>query len=73
MELKYQITGLDCANCARKIEKITNKMKNVETAEVRFVQNQLVMQVTNDFGAKDLKKLQNKITKISDAELIVED
>ena len=33
---KYNINNLDCANCARKIEEILNKNKELKNAIVNF-------------------------------------
>ena len=35
-EVKYLLKGLDCANCAMKIEKQLNKLPEIETAVVDF-------------------------------------
>ena len=35
-KIRFQITGMNCANCAKKIEKILLSQKNVKSAEVQF-------------------------------------
>lgn len=43
MELKYQLNGLDCANCAAKIERAIAKVDGVSKAQVDFMQASLAI------------------------------
>jgi Cd2+/Zn2+-exporting ATPase len=43
MEKKYELKGLDCANCAAKIEKNVRGIKGVEQANVDFVQQKMTI------------------------------
>lgn len=43
MEKKYELKGLDCANCAAKIEKNVREIKGVEQANVDFVQQKMTI------------------------------
>ncbi|MDR1093688.1 MAG: cadmium-translocating P-type ATPase, partial [Clostridiales bacterium] len=60
----YKISGLDCANCAAKIEKAVNGLQEVERAEMNFPAERLT--VTYADGA-DYKRAYLKIVKIVDS------
>lgn len=41
MKKVYSIEGIDCANCAAKIENKINKMKNIEEVNLNFMMEKL--------------------------------
>ena len=43
MELKFDITGMTCAACSARVEKVTNQIKGVEKADVNLLANQMVV------------------------------
>lgn len=64
MEKKYQLSGLDCANCAAKIEKAVTQLDHVKTANVDFVQTKLTIEAANqDFPTieTEMKAIVNKL------------
>ena len=44
MEKVYRLDGLDCANCAAKIERSVQQIKGVENAQVDFMSTKLTIQ-----------------------------
>ncbi len=52
MEYKFKLQGLDCANCANKIEQKVAKLKLVEEASVNF--NTATLIVTSSLSQKEL-------------------
>lgn len=48
MEKKYILQGLDCANCAQKIEDAVKKIPGVTNANVNFVQTELAFSCPNE-------------------------
>ena len=42
MEQYYKIDGLDCANCAMKLEKNIRKLEGIHTCEIDFIQKSTV-------------------------------
>ncbi|GHV02991.1 cadmium transporter [Clostridia bacterium] len=60
----YKIDGLDCANCAAKIEQAINKLSEVERAELNFAAGKLT--VTYADGA-DVKRAFLKLVKTADS------
>lgn len=64
MEKKYQLSGLDCANCAAKIEKAVTQLDHVKTANVDFAQTKLTIEAANqDFPTieTEMKAIVNKL------------
>lgn len=48
MELKYKLVGLDCANCAKKIEDKIGKLDGVKECSVVFATETIFITVNND-------------------------
>jgi len=44
MKKKFRLEGLDCANCAAKMEKALNKIDGVKEATVNFMTTKLVIE-----------------------------
>lgn len=59
-EVKYILQGLDCANCAMKIEKQLNKMSGIESAVVDFATLRCTIKYENyseEFEDKVIKRI----------------
>ncbi len=54
MELIYKIDGIDCANCAAKLERAIGKVKGVNSASLTFMTGRLVVNVTEESVEKDI-------------------
>lgn len=52
MELKYQLNGLDCANCAAKIERAVAKVDGVTKVQVDFMQTSLAISCDKENAEK---------------------
>ncbi len=63
MKKKYTIEGLDCANCAAKIEEALGKLDGVESARVSFLSEKVKFDLRDDV---DLDKLIAKANEIAD-------
>ena len=55
------LNGLDCANCAAKIEQGVGKLDGVTSANLDFVSKKLIMEAAN---SDELDRLENEATKI---------
>ena len=44
MKLKYNITGLDCPNCAAKLAANMEKIEGVESAKINFLTEKLIVE-----------------------------
>ena len=56
MKLKYNVEGLDCANCASKIEESINKIDGVENARLSYLTELLKISVNSDVNIDELEK-----------------
>ena len=48
MKKTYKLEGLDCANCAAKIERAINGLDGVTTATVNFITTKLVIEAEEE-------------------------
>lgn len=51
---EFVLEGLDCANCAAKIEKESNNIKGVKSAVVDFVNTKLILEIENPSKQNDI-------------------
>ena len=62
MKKKFRLEGLECANCAAKIEKAINKLDGVKEATVNFVTTKLVIEAEDEKMTEIIKSAE-KIVK----------
>ncbi len=48
MKHTYLISGLDCPNCALKLEKQISKVEGVNSCSINFLANKLDIDISND-------------------------
>lgn len=48
MNRKYRLKGLDCANCASKMETAISKLPGVEAVTIDFMTTKMVLEVADD-------------------------
>lgn len=48
MKKSYKLTGLDCANCAQKMEDAIKKIDGVQDAQVSFLMQKLTLTAQDD-------------------------
>ncbi|NLM36328.1 MAG: cadmium-translocating P-type ATPase [Clostridiales bacterium] len=53
-KIDFNLKGLDCANCASKIEKEVQRLKGVEAATVDFVNTKLTVHMGKDTSKREL-------------------
>lgn len=59
MKANFKIEGLDCANCASKIERSIQKLEGVKMASVNFFTGKLIVEYDESFS-----ELINKVEQI---------
>lgn len=52
----YKISGIDCANCANKLESMIQKVDGVSYAQIDFIAERLVIEAIDDALSK-VKKI----------------
>lgn len=70
MEKIFILDGLDCANCAAKIEEAISKIDGVENVSVSFMTQRMTFEIENEKKLKEIKDLIKKIE--SDVDIIEE-
>ena len=71
MEKTYRIEGLDCANCARKMEEALNALDGIASAKVNFLLQKVTLQYDADDEKEVIKQVKKTCRKIEpDCELI---
>ncbi len=48
MKVRYNITGLDCPNCAAKLAGMILEIQGVEDAKINFLTERLTMEISGD-------------------------
>lgn len=72
MKKTYKIEGLDCANCAAKIEDMIAKLDGVNSCTINFITGKLILDAEDDKFETVLKEAARVCRKVErDAEIIV--
>lgn len=71
--LKLKLKGLDCANCANKIERKINTLNEVNKATVNFSTESLIVDMNEDTVKNDLLKKIKNIVKDIEPDVVVEE
>lgn len=71
LRVKWRIEGLDCANCALKVEDAVSQVKGVETVSLNFTTKSLLYYVECDEDVEQVKKdVRQAILNVEDVEII---
>lgn len=63
MKKVYSIEGIDCANCAAKVEDKINKVKGINDATLNFMTSKLSIEFDSS-DENDVKKIIEEVKKI---------
>ena len=63
MKLKFQIKGLDCANCANELERAIQKLEEVETVSISFFTQKMQVESKEMDKENLVKKIEAVIKK----------
>lgn len=63
MRKTYSINGIDCANCAMKLEEKINKIKDVKEATINFMMAKLIVE-TDSSSEEEFNQIMIKIKEI---------
>lgn len=63
MKKVYSIEGIDCANCAAKIEDKINKLKGIDEATLNFMTSKLSIEF-KDSDEKNIEEVMDEVKKI---------
>lgn len=73
MKKVYSIEGIDCANCAAKIENKINKMKNIEEVNLNFMMEKLSIEfkVSTDEEVEEIMDEVRKLVKKLEPDAVI--
>ena len=71
MKKSFKLKGLDCANCAAKIEEKVKKVDGVENASVSFMTQKMTVE-TSSYDEEIFKKIK-KVVKREEPDVKVEE
>lgn len=66
MKRAYRLVGLDCANCAAKMEKKIKCIEGVNEVVVNFMTTKMTMDIDDNNTEDIIKKVEQAIKKIDD-------
>ena len=71
MKKIFKIQGLDCANCALKIENKIRELENINDVSINFLTEKFLLDAKDEFFEEILEKSKNIIRKVEpDAEIL---
>ena len=65
MTKTYRLTGLCCANCAARMERLIEKIDTVEEVTLNFMTTKLIVEMDEDAVEQTEEKIMAAIAKIS--------
>lgn len=71
MKKSFKLKGLDCANCAAKIEEHVKKVDGVENASVSFMTQKMTVEISSD--DEEIFKKIKKVVKREEPDVKVEE
>ena len=57
MKSKFKIQGLDCANCAARLEREIQEVDGVESVNINFMTEKMVVEYDENNGEELIKKI----------------
>ena len=64
MKKVYQLEGLDCANCAAKLERASGEIEGVSAASISFMTQRMTIETQEDQLAGVMKMVKKTIRKV---------
>ena len=72
MKSKFKIKGLDCANCATKLERAIQKLDGVESANISFMTQKIELEY-DETRKEEIIQNVKKVIKKEEPDVIIED
>ena len=70
MKIKYQITGIDCPNCAAKLAELMEKCDGITAAKINFLTEKLTVETT--LTEEEALKVLTASTKSFSRDIVIE-
>lgn len=72
MKKKFKVEGIDCPNCAAKIEKLVGEIEGVKSAKINFLAEKLTVEADDPAVGKLLEEVK-KAVKVVEPDASVEE
>lgn len=72
MKKKFKVEGIDCPNCAAKIEKLVGKIEGVTSSKINFMAEKLTVEADDSVCASLLEEVK-KAVKVVEPDAVVEE
>jgi len=63
MNIKFKITGLDCANCAAELERAIQKVDGIQSASINFMAQRMQLEFDESEKEEVMKRVKKLIKK----------
>lgn len=63
MKKTYKLKGLDCANCATKMESKIKKIKGVENASISFITGRMIIEYNEENIEENIEEIIKQVKK----------
>ena len=67
MKRNFRLVGLDCANCAAKMERKINAIDGVKEAVVNFMTTKLILETADENSDEILEKVKDAVKSVDSA------
>ncbi|SJZ44525.1 cation transporter [Garciella nitratireducens] len=64
MKKKFKLEGLECANCAAKMEEAMNQLDGVKNASVNFITTKMIIEAQEEKMERIIKEAEEIIKRI---------
>lgn len=71
MKKKYKVYGLDCANCANKVEEKIKEIEGVKDIKLSYIMEKLKLEIEDDISEDDVLNEIEKIGRKIEPDFIV--
>lgn len=71
MKTKFKVEGIDCPNCAAKIERLVGEIEGVTSSKINFMAEKLTVEADESVSGKLLEEV-TKAVKSVEADALVE-
>lgn len=72
MKKKFKVEGIDCPNCAAKIEKLVGEIEGVTSSKINFLAEKLTVEADDSAAGKLLDEVK-KAVKVVEPDAVVEE
>lgn len=73
MVCKFNLKGLDCANCAAELERKLNKLDGIDEANINFITERMELELYDDEDKDEIIKRVKKLIKKEEPDVTIDE